>query len=120
MATQPKRFGPEARTERQADADRRAVHGYRRWYGLRRWRARAAAQLADCPYCIRCAAEGFSTQARVADHVTPHRGDYDAFWYGPLQSLCKPHHDSAKQAEERASAAHQRESADARGRQHLG
>lgn len=43
-----------------------------------------------------CAALGLVTEATIADHVTPHRGDYDLFWHGELQSLCKPCHDGPK------------------------
>ena len=46
-------------------------------------------------------AKGIITAATVADHVTPHRGDYEAFWHGELQSLCKFHHDKTKQRHER-------------------
>lgn len=34
------------------------------------------------------------------DHVVPHRGDYDLFWHGELQTLCTRCHNSAKQKEE--------------------
>ena len=37
----------------------------------------------------------------VADHIEPHRGDPVLFWSrANLQCLCKPCHDSTKQAEE--------------------
>lgn len=41
------------------------------------------------------------TPATTADHVIPHKGDAKLFWEGELQSVCKPHHDGPKQAEER-------------------
>jgi hypothetical protein len=40
------------------------------------------------------------TIADTADHVTPHRGDYDLFWHGELQSLCASCHSKHKQNEE--------------------
>ncbi|WP_430034145.1 hypothetical protein [Neorhizobium sp. BT27B] len=42
------------------------------------------------------------TAADVVDHRTPHKGDLELF-HDPnnLQSLCKHHHDSAKQMMER-------------------
>jgi hypothetical protein len=43
-----------------------------------------------------CEAEGVYTPATVADHIEPHRGDPVKF-AGPLQSLCKRHHDRDKQ-----------------------
>src|SRR5262245_2256881 len=44
---------------------------------------------------------GRVTPASVADHVTPHRGDYTAFRLGALRSLCAACHnrlDSANNA----------------------
>lgn len=49
-----------------------------------------------------CAREGKRTVALVVDHRIPHRGDRGLFWMpSNWQSLCKPHHDSVKQAEEK-------------------
>jgi 5-methylcytosine-specific restriction protein A len=36
----------------------------------------------------------------VCDHVAPHKGDWNAFWLSPLQSLCKHCHDSRKRTVE--------------------
>jgi 5-methylcytosine-specific restriction enzyme A len=36
-----------------------------------------------------------------ADHVEPHRGSTNLFWFGDLQSLCTAHHSGSKQQEER-------------------
>jgi len=44
-----------------------------------------------------CGEEGRITSATVADHVTPHRGNAELFWYGRLQSLCASHHSRDKQ-----------------------
>lgn len=74
---------------------------YRRWYSTKAWKVRRRLQLDDYPACAFCEAMGIVKSAAVADHVIPHRGDYDLFFNGPLQSLCKTHHDSAKQSEER-------------------
>lgn len=38
----------------------------------------------------------------MADHVEPHRGDEQLFFYGELQSLCAAHHNSYKQRLERS------------------
>ncbi len=46
-----------------------------------------------------CRAMGKTTIATVADHIKDHKGDLTLFWEGKLQSLCKPHHDGAKQRE---------------------
>ena len=60
------------------------------------------AQLAKEPTCRICRSKGRTTAATVADHVIPHRGEWSLFADPDnLQSLCKPCHDSEKQADER-------------------
>lgn len=71
-----------------------------RWYGTQRWRRRSKAQLQAEPLCVMCLAANRTKAATVADHVVPHRGDEEAFWQGPLQSLCQHHHSQVKQREE--------------------
>ncbi len=51
-------------------------------------------------------AEGRTTAATVADHVTPHRGDPELFWYGALQSLCATFHSRFKQSQEKGGTKH--------------
>ncbi len=64
----------------------------------RRWRKRREQQLRAHPLCRLCMdVRAVVTAATVADHITPHRGD-PVLFEGPLQSLCKPCHDSWKQA----------------------
>lgn len=73
------------------------------WYNLAAWKGpngRRLTQLAKEPLCRMCKAATRTTAATVADHITPHRGDERLFWEGELQSLCKEHHDGAKQAED--------------------
>lgn len=84
--------------------EQRADRPSRRWYKMRRWHVRRRAQLAAEPLCRMCAAVGRITAAEVADHVVPHRDNPHLFWHGALQSLCKRHHDGAKQREEAAAA----------------
>lgn len=74
---------------------------YRKLYKSAAWRARRTQQLGAEPLCAYCLAAGLTTAATIADHIIPHRGDLDLFWHGDLQSLCKPHHDGAKQREEK-------------------
>jgi 5-methylcytosine-specific restriction endonuclease McrA len=106
MPSSPKTARPSFRalvpSEANADyeARRRARYVWRSWYGSQRWRRMAKAQLAAEPLCCMCAAEGRVEAAAVADHVTPHRGNWTLFWEGRLQSLCRHHHNSAKQREE--------------------
>jgi 5-methylcytosine-specific restriction enzyme A len=73
---------------------------WRRWYGLERWRKIAKRQMRDHPLCCLCLKQGLVKAAEVTDHVTPHRGDPQQFWFGKLQSLCKPCHDSVKRRED--------------------
>jgi 5-methylcytosine-specific restriction enzyme A len=68
----------------------------------RRWQKFRLSFLAKHPLCVMCQAEGRVTAATVVDHITPHRGDSALFWQqGNHQPLCAPHHNSAKQQEER-------------------
>jgi 5-methylcytosine-specific restriction enzyme A len=76
-----------------------------RWahlYETPRWRKMRAVHLHEHPHCVMCLERGWDTPATVVDHRQPHRGDTRLF-FDPnnLQSLCKPHHDSNKQREER-------------------
>ena len=48
-----------------------------------------------------CMAQGRVTAATVADHIVPHKGNYELFWNGELQSLCAFHHNKTKQRIER-------------------
>lgn len=41
--------------------------------------------------------------ANTANHREPHRGDWNKFAFGPLESLCEHCHNSDVQREERAS-----------------
>ncbi len=86
--------------KRAYDRQRRETQPFRRWYNLALWQRRRAHQLASEPLCRVCAAAGKVTPATIADHVIPHRGDWTLFAGGELQSLCKFHHDSTKQAAE--------------------
>ena len=71
-------------------------------YNSAAWKRRRLALLNDEPLCRMCKALGRITMATVADHIKPHRGDLQLFYFGPLQPLCKRCHDGAKQAEEKS------------------
>jgi 5-methylcytosine-specific restriction enzyme A len=43
-----------------------------------------------------CLKEGRTTPATCVDHVEPHKGDYNKFVLGKLQSLCATCHSSTK------------------------
>lgn len=78
---------------------------YKRLYNSKAWKALRRDQLACAPLCCYCMGEGRLVAATVVDHRTPHKGDAILFYdRDNLQSLCKRHHDSVKQAEERGTA----------------
>ena len=93
---------PGARTDAERDAERR-TRADRAWYDSARWKHKRAAQLMAEPLCRFCAERGLTVAGSVADHVRPHRGDYDRFWGGELQTLCAPCHSSDKQRIEKAN-----------------
>lgn len=77
-----------------------AAKAWRGWYSLARWRKLRKHQLSIEPFCRMCRLQGRRTAATVCDHVERHNGDPEKFWGGPFQSLCEPHHNATKQAEE--------------------
>jgi 5-methylcytosine-specific restriction enzyme A len=66
---------------------------WRTWYGLWRWKKRKEHQLRTEPLCAACLKQGQITGATIADHIESHRGDWNAFCLGPLQSLCDACHE---------------------------
>lgn len=84
---------------------RRAASGrarpWSRLYSTARWKRLRARQLASEPLCCMCGELGRVTEATVADHKVPHKGDEVLFFNARnLQSLCKTHHDSSKAKQE--------------------
>jgi 5-methylcytosine-specific restriction enzyme A len=73
---------------------------WRDWYSLQRWRKRARHQLRTEPLCAACLKQKRVTPATIADHDPPHKGDWNAFRLGPLQSLCADCH-AGKWAEDK-------------------
>ena len=73
---------------------REAWHGF---YTTAYWQRRRHLQLLEHPLCKFCVESGRLTRATVVDHVEPHRGDWNMFALGELQSLCGPCHSSIKQ-----------------------
>jgi 5-methylcytosine-specific restriction endonuclease McrA len=69
---------------------------WRTWYQLESWRRRRRLQLKQHPLCAECLSRGVVERATVADHTKPHRGDWNAFRLGELQSLCDACHNSSK------------------------
>ena len=70
------------------------------WYNLASHKRRRAYQLRLEPLCVQCLRENRITPATIADHITPHKGNFTLFKIGPLQSLCKQCHDQDKHIKE--------------------
>lgn len=91
---------PPARNQTVSYNDRRGS-AHSRGYDSK-WRALRQRHLCDNPLCVFCLAEGRTTAGEVVDHIVRHKGN-KKLMYDPnnLQTLCKFHHDSTKQAIER-------------------
>ncbi len=95
-----------------ADASR-SVEPWRGWYKLKIWQTLRRATLARDGWTCQWPGCGVLLQdgrrhrtAAVVDHREPHRGEWRLFCdMSNLWSLCKHHHDTAKQREERLAAA---------------
>lgn len=75
-----------------------------RGYGYK-WQKAREGWLHSHPLCIYCERTGRVTAGSVVDHIVAHRGDMALFWDRTnWLTLCKPCHDSVKQAEEAGSA----------------
>lgn len=86
------------RSVSSSDARSEEAKLYRRWYKSARWRNLRHYQLTIQPLCEFCLVTEEVTAAEVVDHKQNHKGD-ERIFFDPanLQSLCKHHHDSAKQ-----------------------
>lgn len=74
-----------------------------RGYGYK-WQKYRLSFLQRNPLCVYCLEQGRVTEAKVVDHIEPHRGDQDLFWNTDNhQSLCMSCHSSIKQREEAGS-----------------
>lgn len=70
---------------------------WKHFYGKSFWQRRRRLQLRMHPLCAFCEARGVVTVACIVDHVEPHKGDWNKFALGELQSLCESCHNSTKQ-----------------------
>jgi 5-methylcytosine-specific restriction protein A len=103
---------PRIARKTDAEGHRKGDEG-RSWYHLARWKhpvtgLRIRVLIRDNFTCQRvgCGKYERNLSLLVADHKTPHRGDPALFWdEDNVETLCKPCHDKAKQAEERAARA---------------
>lgn len=98
----PSLNGSRRQQNREHDQRRRQQAPWRNWYKTARWQRKREHQLSTEPLCEMCKAHGRTTEANVADHKVPHRGDPDLFWNGELQSLCEPCHNGPAQRRDNA------------------
>ena len=78
------------------------AQAYRSLYKTARWRETRKRQLSAQPLCRMCEQQGRTTPATVCDHDDPKSKETEeGFFAGPFSSLCKVHHDSTKQRQER-------------------
>lgn len=78
---------------------------HERGYGYK-WQKAREGWLNAHPLCAYCERLGRVANGNVVDHIVAHRGDMALFWDRTnWQTLCKPCHDSIKQAEEAGTAA---------------
>lgn len=76
------------------------AESYRRLYKTARWQRTREAQLRAHPLCAMCLPR--ITAATVCDHKDKDsKKTEEGFFAGPFQSLCKTHHDSTRQREEK-------------------
>lgn len=103
LGTLAPRVGYAPGDEKGRSRYRDATQPWRAWYKTARWqKLRWSILVRDLFTCQRCNKVEGNTRLLVADHKRPHRGDEALFWDAEnLQCLCKPCHDSVKQAEER-------------------
>jgi 5-methylcytosine-specific restriction endonuclease McrA len=66
------------------------------FYSTAFWKHRRHLQLLHEPFCQHCRERGQAVFARVVDHIKPHRGDWNKFKLGALQSLCDDCHNRDK------------------------
>lgn len=67
-----------------------------------RWDKARLIYLRQNPLCALHWAKGQIVQAKIVDHIVPHRGDQKLFWdQTNWQPMCEPCHNSHKQSEEK-------------------
>lgn len=99
------RLSPRVGRGMDSEGHSRTLEPWRAWYGLARWRELRMRVFKRDRFTCQwpgCGRIEHDTSLLVADHKVEHRGDEGLFWdEDNVQTLCKPHHDGAKQREER-------------------
>ena len=72
-------------------------------YNSAEWRAIREDHLKAEPWCRECKGRGNLVRATDVDHITPHKGDRNAFFRGPFQSLCHQCHTRKTNSERRGN-----------------
>ncbi|MCW5758279.1 MAG: HNH endonuclease [Phenylobacterium sp.] len=76
----------------------------RAWYKSAEWRRTRVRVFERDDYTCQWEGCGLIVARPHADHISPHRGDRALFFDDAnVQTLCPPHHNSAKQRQERAA-----------------
>ena len=79
-----------------------AAEQWRRLYRTARWQGIRRGQLAARPLCAMCLEDGHTRAATICNHVDKDaKQTKEGFFAGPFNSLCKTHHDSTQQRQER-------------------
>ncbi len=74
---------------------------YRRLYKSARWTRLRQRVLDADPLCRYCLEAEIVEEAKVVDHIRPHKGDPELFWdQDNLQPLCEACHNGRKQRED--------------------
>ena len=101
MPSAPPLFRPKGWKPREKNLKSKEAKEWSKLYDTR-WRKARKLFLQHNPLCVMCIKSGIYKEAEVVDHIIPHKGDTTRFWDSTnWQSLCKRHHDSDKQREER-------------------
>lgn len=99
MRTRAQQFRKFETSQRAKDRDRQKARpaSSERLYGWR-WQKARDSYLKENPLCVECMKRGITREAKVVDHIVPHRGNWDLFWdRDNWQSLCESDHNRAKQ-----------------------
>ena len=78
------------------------AHQYHNLYNTKQWQRLRYYQLLSNPLCKYCSDAGLIVNAKIVDHIKPHKGDESLMFNADnLQSLCKHCHDKVKATIER-------------------
>jgi 5-methylcytosine-specific restriction endonuclease McrA len=94
---------PVLKRRTDAEGHSAVLEPWRTWYKLAEWQELRVRVFVRDNYTCQWKGCGLVTGQPHADHKIPHRGDRRLFFAEDnVQTLCPPHHNQAKQAEEAA------------------